>query len=194
MSTANKSWVEHQEELLSLAHTIDPAVRLHTKDNWFSNALATIVMLVTFGGMSREDFLKNFATTIGPLQFYPRAWRIAQVERILVHESRHTKQSRWFSFGIHPWVGLPFYAITYLLLFFPLELAFFRAWFERDALKFELKWHYRRGAIGRTEVCTRATNFGNTVCSGKYGWSLPKKWGVPWFEKVPDEIFKEATQ
>lgn len=187
------SWVHDKVRLTALAHTIDKSVRLYTKDNWFCKTLAVILHGITFGGMKYRVFLDSFATTIGPLQFFPVAWRVPQVERVVVHESRHTRQARWFGLWIHPWVGLPLFAVFYLLLFLPLGLAFFRVLFERDAMKFELLWHYKRGKMTKAQVCERATRFGNTVCSGKYAWALPKAWGVPWFEKVPDQVFKAAA-
>jgi hypothetical protein len=198
--TPAHSWVKDKERLTALAHTIDNSVRLYTKDNWFCKTLAVLLIIVTFAWMSSlkakeryRDFLERFATTIGPLQFFPVGWKIEQVERVVIHESRHTRQARWFGLWIHPWVGLPLYAVFYLLLFLPFGLAFFRALFERDAMKFELRWQYTRGKMTKAQVCERATRFGNTVCSSKYAWALPKRWGVPWFEKVPDQVFKEAA-
>lgn len=191
--TPSNSWVYQRTRLTALAHTIDKSVRLYTKDNWFCKALAAILMVITFGGMKYRVFLEDFATTIGPLQFFPVAWDTERVERVVIHESRHTRQARWFGLWIHPWVGLPLFAVFYLLLFLPIGLAFFRALFERDAMRFELRWHYLNGKMNKPQVCMRATSFGNTVCSGSYGWALPKSWGVPWFEKVPDQIFKAAA-
>ena len=187
------SWVHDKKRLTALAHTIDKSVRLYTKDNWFCKVLAVLLHGLTFGGMSYRVFLDRFATTIGPLQFFPAAWNAAQVERVVVHESRHTRQARWFGLGIHPWIGLPVFGVLYLLVFLPIGLAFFRALFERDAMRYELRWHYRKGSMTKEQVIERATRFGNTVCSSKYGWALPKAWGVRWFESAAERIVAEAA-
>jgi hypothetical protein len=90
-------------------------------------------------------------------------------------------------------VGLPLFAVFYLLLFLPVGLAWFRAYFEMDALRFELREGLKRGMYTRDSVIVRATAFGNTVCSGSYGWPLPKSWGVRMFERAADKVLKEAA-
>jgi hypothetical protein len=187
------SWVKYKKELEAQAHLIDKSVKLHTKDNWFCKMLAVILMIVTFGGMSYRVFLDRFATTIGPLQFYPASWTVAQVKRIIIHESRHTRQARWFGLWIHPWLGMPLFAAFYLLTFFPVGLAFFRAYFEMDAMRYELNEGLKTGVYSKEDVLYRATNFGNTVCSGKYGWALPKSWGVPMFERAAESIVQDVS-
>lgn len=189
MSTTN-SWVTDKVRLAALAHTIDKSVQLYTKDNWFCKALAGILLVITFGGMKYRVFLDRFATTIGPLQFYPVTWDISTVERVVVHESRHTRQARWFGFWIHPWVGLPLFAVFYLLLPLPLGLAWFRCWFEMDADRYSWRHQLKQGAT-IVQILTRANAFGNTVCSGSYMWPLPKKWGVPMFEKAVEKVVKD---
>lgn len=186
-------WTDHKRKLQVLGQSIDKSVRVHTKDNGFSYFLAWLVFLFTFGGMSRKTFLERFATTIGPFQFYPKEWSYESVERVIVHESRHTRQARWFGLGIHPLLGLPVFGILYLLLFLPLGLSFFRALFERDAMRFELKWHYTKGKMNATQLRARAERFGRTVCSGNYGWALPRAWGLPWFKGVAEDIIKETA-
>lgn len=193
MTIPTNSWVHDKAKLELLAHRIDKSVRLYTKDNWFARLLAVLVPIVTFGGMKKKTFLEHFATTIGPLQFYPVTWPTRSVQRVLVHESRHTRQARWFGLWIHPWVGLPIYVVLYLLLPLPLGLAFFRALFERDAMKYELSVLYRSGSYSDVEVINRANKFGNTVSSGRYGWSLPRRWCVAWFEEAGEEVLREVT-
>lgn len=187
------SWTADRVRLQAVAHQIDKSVRLYTKDNWFCKLLAAVLMVITFGGMKYRVFLENFATTIGPLQFYPAAWSTETVERVVIHESRHTRQARWFGLWIHPWVGLPLYAVLYLLLFLPIGLAFFRCYFEMDAMRFELRECFKKGIYSKEQVLERGTRFGNTVCSGKYGWALPKTWGVGMFERAAEEVIKNAA-
>lgn len=183
------AWFPRKWTLQQYARShFDASIRLYTKDNWFCTVLAWLLYIVTIGAMSRTRFLKDFATTIGPLQFYPAAWSTERVERVLVHEGRHVQQARWFSLGIHPWVGLPIFAFLYLCVPLPLGVAFFRALFERDALRFELQYWYRQQRLTKLQSYTRANQFGQTVCSSAYGWALPRCWGIPWFEKVARDV------
>lgn len=184
------SWVHDRARLQTLAQRVDPSVRLYTKDNWFAKVMAVFVTVFTFGGISYRTFLEDFATTIGPLQFYPAAWRPETVERVCIHEGRHTRQARWLGLFIHPWLGLPLFGLLYLLLPLPLGLAYFRALFERDALKYELR-HLKTGGASNTSLVQRAEEFGRTVCSGNYGWALPASIGVPWFISAAKQVTAE---
>ena len=135
----NLSWIYDRKRLQKLARAIDPSIRLYTKNNWFCVLLACILPVVTFGGMTYTKFLERYATTIGPLQFYPEHYSIKAVQRIILHESRHTCQARWCGLGIHPWVGLPVYALLYLFLPLPFFIAYPRLWFEIDASRYALR-------------------------------------------------------
>lgn len=191
MNILMNSWYLDKARLQAVAQQIDKSVHLYTKDNWFCTVLSWLLTIIAFGGIERRVFLTRFATTIGPLQFYPASWNIASVERVIVHESRHTRQARWFGLGIHPWLGLPLFAVFYLLLFLPMGLAFFRCWFEMDAMRFELRGGYARGYYKASEVTLRAEGFGRTVCSKAYGWPLPQSWGLPMFKRAAEQILKE---
>ncbi len=190
-SWPKKSWRWQADRLTQLARLTDPAVKLLPKDNWFCWALAYILVVITFGGIRPHDFIYRFATTIGPLQFYPEAWTVYSVERICIHEGRHTRQARWFGLGIHPWVGLPLFAVFYLVLPLPLGLAWFRYRFELDASKYAWRVGLERGLYDQKYVRVRATQFGNTVCSGKYGWAFPKRWGVKQFKRAAEAVCAE---
>ena len=110
------SWTNDRDRLLSLAKSVDSSVILTTKDGFFWKAISWILFIISFGKQSRKTFLTIFATTIGPIQAYPKEWSVQSVEFVVVHESRHTKQFRWFGFGLSPWVGIPFMFIFYIFL------------------------------------------------------------------------------
>lgn len=177
----NISWVYDKRRLTNLARVIDPSIRLYTKDNWFCKLLSWLLVVVTCGSMKRKMFMERFSTTIGPLHFYPKNKSIASVLRTILHEGRHTRQSRWCSLGIHPWVGLPIYAVLYLLTPLPIGFAYLRCWFEADACMFSWTVGLRLGTFTPEYVQARAIQFSKTVCSGKYGWSLPIQLGAPMF-------------
>ena len=185
------SWLQQRTRLQRAAREVDPAIRLYNKDNWFCKLLAGLLFLVSFGNMKPDEFLHRFATTIGPFQFYPEYWSTRSVEAVLFHESRHTRQARWFGLWIHPWVGLPLYGLLYLFAPLPLGFAWLRFWFELDADRFAWRKSLKTGLVDTHAVTTRAARFSRTLCSYKYVWPIPRCWGVPLFEEAAGRVCAE---
>jgi hypothetical protein len=186
-SSARSSWVDQRARLLSLAHQLDPAVDLQLKENGFWRSVAALLSLVTLGGISARAFLEDYATTLGPIQAYPRGWSAETVEAVLVHEARHTRQFRWFGFGLHPWFGLPLMALVYLLLPLPLGLAFFRYRLELDADRASWRHNLVRG-VHPDEIRLRARAFADRVASGAYGWAWPRRWARRGFSRAAERV------
>lgn len=173
-----------------MARAIEPSVRLQTKDVWIWKLLGALATVATLGGISYRRFLEDFATTLGPLQGYPAAWSVERVEAILVHEARHTRQARWCGLGLHPWLGLPLFAVLYLALPLPMGMAWLRLLFELDADRAVWRHALRHGASPE-EIRARARGFARVVCSGAYGWSLPPRVGVRVFERAAERVIAE---
>jgi hypothetical protein len=188
--TPARSWTVERARLEQVARAIEPCVRLQTKDAWIWKLLGALASVATLGGISYRRFLEDFATTLGPLQGYPAAWSVERVEAILVHEARHTRQARWCGLGIHPWLGLPLFAVLYLALPLPMGLAWLRLLFELDADRAAWRHALRRGASPE-EIRARARAFARVVCSGAYGWSLPRRIGVRVFERAAERVIAE---
>jgi hypothetical protein len=174
------SWLVERERLAALALALEPSVRIQTKDGRLWHALAWLASTATFGGISRRVFLEHYATTLGPLHGYPSAWSAERVERILVHEARHTRQARWCALGLHPWLGLPLFALLYLAIPLPIGLGLARALFELDADRAAWR-HALRGGAPPDAIRARAREFAARVCSGHYGWPLPRRVGSALF-------------
>ena len=188
------SWVDDKRKYETLAHSIEPSVKLVTKDAWYWKVMAALAMTFTFGGMKYRDFLEKFGTTLGPIQGFPRSQEWL-TERIIVHEARHTRQCKWFGLWIHPWVGLPIFAVFYLFLPLPLGLAYFRYRLELDADRTTWRWMLNnKYTIG--EVRTRAEEFASKVGGRYYGWSVPwAKWGFKRaVESVIIDYMKERSK
>ena len=181
------SWLEDRDRLTALAHEIEPSVRLLTKDALFWRVLGGLAAVCTAGGIKQREFCQGYATTLGPLQAYPREWSSERVEAILVHEARHTWQARMCGLGIHPWLGLPVFAALYLIVLLPLGLAIMRLLFELDAERVAWRHALARGAAPE-RILARARQFGATVCSATYGWALPRRLGVPLFELAAHRV------
>ena len=163
------SWVRERARLEALARAIEPSVRVQTKDGAHWRALAWLATIATLGGISRRTFLEDYATTLGPLHGYPAGWSVERVEATLVHEARHTRQARWCGLGLHPWLGMPVFAALYLALPLPVGLGFARLLLETDDAE-----------------RARAAEFAGRVCSGHYGWPVPRRLGVALFRRAAE--------
>lgn len=177
--------MEERARLEALARAIEPSVRLQTKDGLHWRALAWLAAAVTFGGIPRRTFLQDYATTLGPLHGYPATWSSERVEATLVHEARHTRQARWCGLGLHPWLGLPLFAALYLALPLPVGLGLARLLFELDADRASWR-HALVGGAAAEQVRARAREFAGRVCSGHYGWPVPRALGETLFLRAAE--------
>ena len=187
------SWLADRERLASLARAIDPSVRIQSKDGRHWRALAALASAATLGGISRERFLEQYATTLGPLHGYPAGWSAERVERTLVHEARHTRQARWCALGLHPWLGMPVFAALYLAIPLPFGLGLARVLFELDADRAFWRHALRQGA-SPDAIRARAREFAGRVCSADYGWPLPRRLGVALFAAAAERAIATTSE
>lgn len=187
------SWTEHKKNYQLLATGINKYVKLTTKDSWFWKAIAWILFILSFGKFKRESFLTQFATTLGPIQAYPKEW-VAIAKRTIVHESRHTEQAQWFGFWIHPWVGLPLMGVFYLLLPFPIFFAWVRYRLELDADQASWKFLLNEESATNEIVLDRAERFAKTVSSGSYLWAWPRSWAIKGFRKKALKVIRQNNK
>ncbi len=180
-----RSWVEERARLAALARAIEPSVRIQTKAGAHWRALGWLAWLATAGGIPRRTFLEDYATTLGPLHGYPAGWSAERVEATLVHEARHTRQARWCGLGLHPWLGLPVFAVLYLALPLPVGLGLARLLFEIDADRASWRHALASGA-SPDQVRARARAFAGRVCSGHYGWPVPPRLGHALFARAAE--------
>ena len=179
------SWVPQHARLEAIARGIEPSVRLQVKEGPLWRGLGALAAIATGGGISRETFLRDYATALGPLQGYPRGWSAERVAATLVHEARHTRQARWCGLGLHPWLGMPLFALLYLALPLPAGIALPRFLFELDADRAAWRHALANGATP-DEIRARAAAFAGRVCSGHYGWPLPRRLGSGWFARAAE--------
>jgi hypothetical protein len=125
-----------QEELLKEF----PSVKIEAKaSSRFWRLLGWLVRVVTLG--SNTAFMTNQITTVGTRIGVTPDWeRMSQDARdtILAHERVHLRQQRWCGLG-SVWLGLLPWAVTYLLLPFPVFVAYGRYALERAAYLETLK-------------------------------------------------------
>ena len=104
-----------------------PGFRVVRKDrSAFHRAIHHGLRIVTLGRMS--NYLDSFQTTIGKTVYVTSDWDRMSVDRRYVtmrHEAVHLRQFRKYT--------LPVMALLYVLLPLPMGLAYFRAYFEKEA-------------------------------------------------------------
>jgi hypothetical protein len=200
-----KSWLLERFKYHAIAHEIESSVTLKTKDSWLWTALWIFLVVVTLGfyaiKVSREKFLKEVATTVGPIQGYPREFP-ALSKRLLVHESRHTYQcvvSSWFVpiVGWIPYrklksfVGLIPMLFTYGVLPFPIFLCYGRYRLELDADIASWKWALRNGYC-EEKIRDHAKKRIETVSGGLYFYPWPKFLVRRGYVKYSERVIKEV--
>lgn len=155
------------EEYDRLITALPHGARIVVKRGWFWTALGWAVRLVTFGG--NPDFVRRYATTLGPVIGVPVGWdqrpalsRLA----LLTHELEHVRQARWLGLG-SPWLGVVPMAIAYLLLPLPFGLAWCRYALERQAYLEGIRVQMRHGA-DHAPLIEHAVE---QLSGGAYGWA-----------------------
>ena len=156
-----------------------PRFRIVRKDqSRLHRAIHHALVVITFGRM--RDYLDSYQTTIGSTVYVTADWAETDPDDRYVtlrHEAVHLRQFRRFT--------LPGMAVLYLLLPLPMGLAWFRAYFEKEAYAETLRaaaevWgpdfprldSYRRGIL---EQFTGAS----------YGWMWPFRASLErWYDGV----------
>lgn len=104
-----------------------PQFRIVRKDrSTFHKAIHYTLIVLTFGRM--RSYLDSFQTTIGRTVYVTADWDETDPDQRYVtlrHEAVHLRQFRKFT--------LPGMALLYVLLPLPMGLAWFRAYFEKEA-------------------------------------------------------------
>lgn len=188
-SATHPSWLDVRVALQLQAIRFDRHARLVVKTGWFWTPLSWLLFIITFGQLNRDDFLNRFATTIGSYICIPARWSPESADGVLAHECRHVTQFRWFGFGLHPLLGVPFMAFAYLLLPLPLGLAWMRYRLELDADV--VAWKHLKVVFPETArelILSRAQRFATTVSSSAYGWAWPRSRALKGFEKAAEKI------
>ena len=148
--------------------------------SWHQRAIATTLRLLSGGRTDR--YLTTYVTTIGRRIYVPSdfaKWPSEQREAILHHELVHVAQfERW---------GLVPMALAYVLLPFPVGLAWCRMRLEREAYEESIRIAYERGGRAFTDalregIITRFTG-------PDYLWMWPFRRSLEaWFDRFVDGL------
>lgn len=156
-----------------------PRFRIVRKDrSALHRAIHYALVGLTFGQM--RTYLDSFQTTIGNTVYVTPDWDDWDPDRRYVtlrHEAIHLRQFRRFT--------LPGMALLYVLLPLPMGLAWFRAYFEKEAYAESVRaaaevWgpDYPRRAEYRRYVLDQ-------FCGAAYGWMWPFRASLErWYDGV----------
>lgn len=154
-------------------------MRIVRKDqSRFHRAIHYALIGLTFGRM--RSYLDSFQTTIGRTVYVTSDWDDWDPDHRYVtlrHEAIHLRQFRKFT--------LPGMALLYVLLPLPMGLAWFRAYFEKEAYAESVRaaaevWgsDYPRSAAYRAYIIDQ-------FMSPAYGWMWPFRAGLErWYDRV----------
>ena len=156
-----------------------PRFRIVRKDqSRLHRAIHRALIVLTFGQM--RSYLDSFQTTIGNTVYVTPDWDDWSSDRRYVtlrHEAIHLRQFRKYT--------LPGMALLYVLLPLPMGLAWFRAYFEKEAYAESVRaaaevWgkEYPARPEYRSYVLGQFTG-------ASYGWMWPFRRGLErWYDRV----------
>lgn len=204
--TKPMTWTNEQAHYQAIATSIDPAAIVMTKDHPFWAASWWALVIVTLGvfalAMSKQRYLEQFATTLGPAEAFPRRWSSLD-PGVIAHESAHVKQfvfCGWFVPILGWFLGRRWRAIAgflpmllvYGLLPFPIGLAYGRFRLELEADKAEWRYLLHSGATTLV-VRDRAEARARSLSSGDYAWSWPRAWALRAYDKAASAVITQCT-
>lgn len=167
------------ETLVEALSSEVPGFRIVRKDrSAFHRAIHVALKAVTLGRM--DNYLDSFQTTIGRSVYVTSDWDDWTPDERYVtlrHEAVHLRQFRTFT--------LPVMAILYVLLPLPMGLAYFRAYFEKEAYAETIRasaevygLDYARGADLRNHVIEQ-------FMGPSYGWMWPFRVSMEcWYDRI----------
>jgi hypothetical protein len=156
-----------------------PGFRIVRKDqSALHRAIHKFLVVVTFGKMT--SYLDSYQTTIGKTVYVTADWDQTDADSrycTLRHEAIHLRQFRRFT--------LPGMALLYVFLPLPLGLAWFRAYFEKEAYAETIRAatevygrNYPRGDYYRARIIEQ-------FVGPAYGWMWPfRKSMERWYDRV----------
>lgn len=175
-------------DLTTLAADISrefPSFKIVPKANSFLMKCINAFMLVCSFGKANQ-FMVAFVTTIGCTVYTPTDWETwgnTDHCEILSHERIHMRQSKRLTSFL--------YSLAYLIPFFPLGLAFFRAKFEMEAYTESMRVIQAAGGV-LTDPNLKA-RFVGYITGPSYLWAWPfQSYVEKWYDNAVLELQTEA--
>lgn len=178
---------------LELREEFPELVMERKADKWYWRWLAALLKVITFGKM--KDFLSKYTTVIGmtcawsegkwsQIQERKQGWD-DQVWSTLRHERMHLRR-----FKRH---GVFLCALLYLFVFFPVGLAWGRAWFEREGYIETLRAWFELDPSWAGSPEARDWWAGQFV-GASYGWAWPfKRQVLRWYDTELENLRRTSS-
>lgn len=171
--------VNRYDALVEALRAEFPRFRIVRKDqSALHRAIDRALRVLTLGRMT--SYLDSYQTTIGNTVYVTSDWDAWEPDRRYVtlrHEAIHLRQFRRYT--------LPGMAVLYVLLPLPMGLAWFRAWFEREAYAETIRAAaevYGPGYPRRTEYRRYVIE---QFMGPSYGWMWPFRRSLErWYDGV----------
>lgn len=144
--------------------------------------LNAFLLFVTFG--QQKTFMTHFITTVGHTIYLPVIWdSMTEWARcsVLRHERVHMRQQKRY--------GTVLFAVLYILPFFPLGLAYFRARFEWEAYRETMQVSFEQHGSRMLKDAKYKEYIVSFFVTGAYGWMWPFRRTVEgWYDEAVKEI------
>jgi hypothetical protein len=170
-------------QMIAAIYTEFPRFRIVAKaGNPLSVAIDWALKLITVGAQRR--YLSHYHTVIGDTLYVPPGWRsMSDVDRVILlrHERIHLRQRRR--------LGTFLMTVIYLLPFFPLGLAYGRAWIEWEAYRETLRATAELCGIDAARAPALKREIVRRFVGGDYGWMWPFRRQVEgWYDAAIERL------
>ena len=175
----NRPSEDRYTELVAALQREFPGMRIVRKDqSLMHRAIHKFLVVVTFGQM--RNYLDSFQTTIGKSIYVTSDWEDLSADYrycTLRHEAVHLRQFRKWT--------LPGMGLCYVLLPLPMGLAWFRAYFEREAYAESVRAAYELHGRAHVESARFRNSIVEQFLSASYGWMWPFRASIErWYDRV----------
>jgi len=157
-----------------------PKFRLiEKKDSFMMKAIDIFLKVITFWKM--KSFMTKFTTTVGYLVYTPSGWGKMDKVGILDHERDHMRRMRK--------VGRIWFTISYLAVWFPVGLAYYRKEYEQSAYEITMRRVAKRFGIETIEGDAYKNHMIKRFTGPKYVWTWPfRKDMEKWYDGAVKKI------
>jgi len=160
-----------------------PRFRIVRKDrSRLHQAIHRGLIILTLGRM--RSYLDSFQTTIGATVYVTSDWDDWDADERYVtlrHEAVHLRQFRSFT--------LPGMAVLYLLVPLPMGLAWFRAYFEKQAYAESIRAAAEVWGPGHPRQPGYRAHVLEQFTGASYGWMWPFRAGLErWYDRVLESL------
>ncbi len=171
--------VDRYDALVEALQVEVPGFRIVRKDrSRLHQAIHYALIGLTFGRM--RSYLDSYQTTIGRTVYVTSDWEDWEPDRRYVtlrHEAVHLRQFRTYT--------LPGMAVLYVLLPLPMGLAWFRAYFEKEAYAESIRAAAEVYGPGYPRRTAYRRYVLDQFMGASYGWMWPFRAGLErWYDEV----------